>query len=517
MGKIVSKHLVTFFILTFFLTAGLVFSIQAQDQKGDVVYATNYGSFQTRGGDPASHTAGEGSLIATTVFEGLVDIGKNLETLPSAAESWKVSPDWTYVDFFLKKGVKFHNGDPVTAEDVKFSFSKFMDPKMRMVLGVDYRKRIKSVEVISPLQARFHLNMPAPGLWKRLWWDGAIMPKKYREAVGEKGFEEKPIGSGPFRWLDYKQDQYYKMEALPEHHRKTAGYKTLTIVYVPDQSTRLAMLKAGEVDIAVLAGPHIPIVKSDPDLRFQQVKHTVGRALSFLDMAHPDRKSPFHDIRVRKAVSLAIDRETICSKLLYGGASPWGEVLCPYNLGYDPTVKPDPYDPEKAKALLAEAGYAKGFSTEANTTSSDKLTWEAIAANLADVGINVKINVFEIGALYNAHRGKKLSGLELRGLWYDAEPHPGADIQNAFNHAAPWVYYTDPEVENLIDESMAATTGEKAAEYGRRISKLIREKYFRPPFYSRHANYGLSKKIVKWEPQAGSYPGTRFEYMIVKP
>jgi peptide/nickel transport system substrate-binding protein len=343
------------------------------------------------------------------------------------------------------------------------------------------------------------------------------MPKKYRESVGEKEFEAKPIGSGPFRWLEYKQDQYWKIEALPEHHRKAPGFKTMTFMYVKDHSTRLAMLKAGEVDIAVLVGPHIPIVKNDPKLNFVQVKHTVGRALAFLDMQHPDRKSPFHDIRVRKAVSLAIDRETICNKLLYGGSSPWGEVLCPYNLGYDSTVKPDPYDPEKAKALLTEAGYAKGFETEASTTARDKLTWEAVAANLADVGIKVKINLFEIGALYGAYRGKKLSGMAFGGLWYDAEPHPGADIQNSFNHAAPWVYYTDLEVENLIDESMAATTDKQAAEYGRKISKMIRERYFRPPFYSRHANYGTTKRIVKWEPQAGSYPGTRFEYMTVKP
>ena len=515
----VSKNLVTFFIFLVLLATGLLFSKQAsaQDQKGDVVYATNYGNFFTKGGDPASHVAGEGSLIATTVFEGLVDYGKNLELLPSLAESWKIAPDWSYIDYFIKKGVKFHNGDPLTAEDVKFSFAKLMDPKMHMVLGVDYRKRIKDVEVISPYQARFHLNMPAPDIWKRLWWDGAIMPKKYREAVGEKEFADKPIGSGPFRWLEYKQDQYWKVEALPKHHRKTPEFKTLTFVYVPDNSTRVAMLKAGEVDIAVLSGAHIPVVKSDPNLTFFQVKHVIGSAITFLDMAHPDRKSPLLDIKVRKAVSLAIDRETICNKLLFGSATPWGEVLCPYNLGFDPTVKPDPYDPEQAKALLAEAGYANGFETELNTTAPGKLTMEAFAANLADVGIKTKINVFEGGAWYAAHRGKKLTGIKIGGLWYDAEPHPGADIQNSFNSEAPWVYATDEKVENLIDESMAATTKEQEAEYGRRLSKMIREMYLRPPLWSQHANYGLSKKIVKWEPQAGSYPGTRFEYMQIKP
>jgi len=358
--------------------------------------------------------------------------------------------------------------------------------------------------------------MPAPDIWKRFWWDGAIMPEKYRESVGDKGFADKPIGSGPFRWVEYKQDQYYKLEALPKHHRKTPEIKTLTIVYVGEPSTRVAMLKAGEADIVELSGPHIPVVKSDPNLTFFQVKHVIGSALTFCDLVHPEKPSPFHDIRVRKAVSLAIDRATICDKLLFGGAEPWGEILNPYNLGYDPTVKPDPYDPEKAKALLAEAGYPNGFETEFNNRGNS-IVVEALVANLADVGINAKINIFEGGAWYNAHQGKKLNGLKIGGTWYDAEPHPGADIQNAFNTEAPFAYTIDKEIEAMLDKSMAATTDEEAAKWGRKLSKAVRDKYMRPPLWSQHANYGLSKKIVKWEPQAGSYPGTRFEYMQIKP
>jgi peptide/nickel transport system substrate-binding protein len=512
------KNLVTIFVFLCFLTVGALFPIQvqAQDQKGDVTYASVYGAFYQVGGDPATHVAGAGPLTANTVFEGLVDCGKNLEMLPAAAESWKIAPDWSHIDFFIKKGIKFHNNDPLTAEDVKFSFAKHMDPKMRQVLGVDYRKRIKDIEVISPYQARFNLNMPAPDLLPRFWWDGAIMPKKYREAVGDKGFADKPIGSGPFRWVEYKQDQYYKLESLPEHHRQTPQFKTLKIVYVVDPSTRLAMLKAGEADIIELSGAHIPAVKSDPNLRFFQNKHVFGSGLQYCDLVHPEKPSPFHDIKVRKAVSMAIDRKTICEKILFGAAEPWGEVLCPYNLGFDPSVKPDPYDPEKAKALLAEAGYADGFETELNIRR-DKLIMEAIAANLADVGIKAKLTVFEGGAWYEAHRSKTLTGLKIGPFWYSAEPHPGADIQNSFNTDAPFAYSIDKEIEKMLDDSMAARTDEEAAEWGRKLSKAIRDKYMRPPLWSQHANYGLSKKIVKWEPQVGSFPGTRFEYMTIKP
>jgi peptide/nickel transport system substrate-binding protein len=361
------------------------------EQKGDVVYATSAHVFYTRGGDPATHMAGQGPFLATTVFDGLVDMAVDLTTLPSVAESWTIAPDWSYVDFVIRKGITFHNGDPLTAEDVKFSMETTMDKKRRHILGRDYRRDIKDIQVLGTYKVRFNVTRPAPGLWKRLWWSGPMMPKKYREKVGDEGFAQKPIGSGPFKLVDYKQDQFFKMEAVQKHFRKTSEIKTLTFRYVPEHSTRLAMLKAGEADIIELAGFHIPVVKADPDLKFKQVKYTIGITLYFFDLAFPDIPSPFKDIRVRKAVSLAIDRETICEKIFFGGYSPWGEVLCPYNLGFDPTVKPDPYDPEKAKALLAEAGYAKGFKTEIGCTARDKYWWEAIAANLADVGINARI------------------------------------------------------------------------------------------------------------------------------
>lgn len=483
---------------------------------GEVTYACVIGTFYQKGGDPATHVGGHGPLVATTIFEGLVDMGVDLKTLPAVASSWKIAHDWSYVDFFIKKGIKFHNGDPVTAEDVKFSFEKHMDPKLRQTLGVEYRKRIKEVEVVSPYHARFHLKMPAPDLWKRAWWDGAIMPKKYREAVGDQGFADKPIGSGPFRWVEYKQDQFIKMEAVPNHHRKTPEFKTLTIVYVPEHSTRLAMLQAGEADIAEVRGNQVQIVKNDPNLNFIQVKHIYGSALTFCDMVFPDKPSPFHDIRVRKAVIMAIDRQSICDKLLFGSASAWGEVLNPYNLGFDPTVKPDPYDPKRAKALLAEAGYAKGFETKLVALTREKEIMEAFQANLADVGITAKVELFEGGAWYDAHRGKKLTGIKIGGLWYDAEPHPGADIQNNFNKDAVFVYYADAEVEKAIDDSMAAYTDKEVANWGRKLSKMIREKYFRPPIWSQHGNFGTAKRILKWEQQLGSYPGTRFEYMKVK-
>jgi peptide/nickel transport system substrate-binding protein len=508
--KVLWLFLGVFFLITVFPVSGFA------EQKGDIVYATYYPMFYHTGGDTVTHFAGQGPFLATTIFEGLVDTAVDLAPLPAAAKSWTIGPDWSYVDFVLNEGVKFHNGDPVTAEDVKFTMDLHMNKKYKHILGADYRRDIKEVQVLSLLKVRFSLKNPSPGLMKRLWWSGGIIPKKYREKVGDKAFADKPIGSGPFKWLDYKQDIYFKIEALKKHHRKTPEFKTLKFIYVPEHSTRLAMAKAGEADIAELIGPHIPVINADPNVKLLQTKHTIGSSLVFFDLAFPDQPSPFQDIRVRKAVSFAIDRKGICEKLFFNGATPWGEVIAPYTLGYDPSIKPDPYDPERAKALLAEAGYPNGFETSFNGGRGEKYYLEALAANLADVGIKAKVNIYEGGAWYGAHVGKKLRGMKTRNSWYDVEIHPGADLQNGYTSDNMWTYTKLPEISKAIIDSMSATKDEDAAAWGRKISKLIRKDYKRPMLWSTHHSYGLSKKIVKWEPILGSYPGGRYEYIKIK-
>jgi peptide/nickel transport system substrate-binding protein len=485
-------------------------------QKGQVVYATMYNIFYQKGGDPATHAGGNGPLIGTTVFEGLVDMGVRLETLPAVAKSWRIAPDWSYIDFELNQGIKFHNGDPLTAEDVKFSFETHMRPELKQVLGVTYNARIKNIEVLGPYKVRFNLKMPAPDLIKRFWWNGAIMPKKYREKVGDAGFADKPIGSGPFKWVDYKQDQYYTMEAVPNHHRKSPEFKTLKIVFVPEHSTRLAMLQAGEADIIQLSGPHIPQIKADPKFKLVQVKHIIGQTLAYCDLSFPNEKSPFQDIRVREAASLAIDRKGICDKILFGGAEPYGEVISPYSMGWDSSVKPDPYNPERAKKLLAEAGYPNGISTTLNITPGSKYWIEAIASNWADVGIKAEIKIYDGGSWYEAHIGKKLRGFITRNSWYDAETNAGSDLQDAYMIGMPWAYVTTKEISDTLVKTIGARNDKEATEMGRNLSKLIRDNRININLWSIYANYGTNQRIVQWDQQLGSFPATRFEYMKVK-
>ncbi|MBW2086622.1 MAG: ABC transporter substrate-binding protein, partial [Deltaproteobacteria bacterium] len=393
------------FIFAFRPLAGLA------AQTGDVIYAVSADSFGRVGGDPATFSGGSGPSVSHTVFDGLTIEDMDKRDVPAIAKSWKVAPGWKYVDFFLRDDVKFHDGNPVTAEDVKFSLETYMRKELKFLFYPILSRKIKAIEVKNPYHLRVHFNTSYMGFWGQFGFGGGVMPKAYREKVGDKGFADKPIGAGPFKWIDYRQDQWFLLEAVKNHYRHTPEYKTLKFVYVPEHSTRLAMLKAGEADIISLIGPHIPPVKADPNLRIVYSPYVTGTVLAFGDLRRPKDPSPFHDIRVRKAASLAIDRKIICKKILFNASEPWGEVLAPVTLGYDPSVKPDPYDPEAAKALLAEAGYANGFETTLNVPISSKYWAEAIAANLADVGIKAKVELYEGGTWIKVFRFKKLRGL----------------------------------------------------------------------------------------------------------
>jgi peptide/nickel transport system substrate-binding protein len=482
------------------------------EQKGDVVVATGYSVFYQVGGDPASHMAGL-PLVAQTVFERLVEVKLNgKEFLPALSKDWRVSPDWKFIEFNLRDDIPFHNGELVTAEDIKYSLDTYRRKDLRYVHGTLWSHNIKEVTVESPTKVRIYMNVADPGLLGRLWWGAGIFPKAYREKVGDKGFAEHPIGAGPFKWLEYKQDVYWKLEAVENHYRKTPEYKTFKLMYVPEASTRLAMLQAGEVDITDLSPPHVPGIEAEKNLRVVYSRYPNLTVLIVTDMEFPNEPSPFLDKRVRIAASLAIDRQGICEEVLFGTAEPYGETLSPITKGYDPSVKPDPYDPERAKKLLAEAGYPKGFKTTISTTITHKFYIQAIAANLAEVGINAQIDIYEGGAWREAVHGDKLRGLMRGGTWHHAEVHAAADMSDLLS-TMPWSFHTPPEVDKVINEGAMAIEDEEVIAVGKLISKTIREPKYRIILWAQHNPYGVGPRIKHWQPITGSQPAASFEYI----
>lgn len=500
-------------LFTVFLTPSL---IRAMPPKGEVVFATSAPNFYQIGGDSATHVSGY-PFLARTIFDSLDYVDKRGDKLlPGLAKSWKIAPNWKYIDFFLRDDVTFHNGDKFTAEDVKFSLETYLRKELKYLFANSWGKYITKIEILGPYQVRMHFNQPDPGFLGRLWWSTGMMPKKYREQVGDRGFADKPVGTGPFKWVEYKQDVYWKVEAVKKHFRHTPTIKTFKMVYVPEHSTRLAMLKAGEVDITNVIGPHTAEIKGDPNLRIELCKYPTLTCLTFADLTFPNDPSPFHDIRVREAASLAIDREGITQKVLFGMSEPYGDFCSPITMGHDKSIKPDPYNPERAKKLLAEAGYPKGFETVMTIIPLNRFWIEAVASNLAEVGIKTKIEVLEGGTYTSGFIGKKYRGLLTQNLWVHAELSASADASDHFLNYMPFCYNTTPEIHKAVLDGAAAISDDELKTAGIKISKAIRESRNKALLWANHVPYVLGSRVEYWEPEIGASPPGAFEMIRLK-
>jgi peptide/nickel transport system substrate-binding protein len=328
-------------------------------------------------------------------------------TTPSLAESWTESPDHRVYEFKLREGLQFHNGDPFTAEDVKFSFLRYKGSKV-------LRDRVREVEIVDPYRIRFHLHEPWPDFmtfYGTLATGAAwVVPKKYVEQVGDDGFKKHPIGLGPYRFVSHTPGVELVMEAFEAYWRQVPQVKRLVFKSVPESTTRLAMLKRGEVDVAYLLDvPLAEEVKRDPRLK---LAFSGGIGIFFLDFFDMwDPRSPWHDKRVRLAANYAIDRQALNEAETLGASKLTGSVV-PHNFEFTLPIEPYPYDPVQAKQLLAEAGYANGFDAgELHQIPPYFSMGEAIINYLGAVGIKLKLRPMERAAFFSAWQSKQLHGL----------------------------------------------------------------------------------------------------------
>ena len=391
---------------------------------------------------------------------------------PCLAESWSASADGLTYDFILRKGVRFHNGDPVTAEDVKFSFERYKGAGARML-----KDRVAAVEVVDPGHVRFRMKRPWPDFMifygTPATGAGWIVPKRYVEKVGDDGFKKAPIGAGPYRFVSFKPGVELVLEANEQYWRKVPSVKTLIMRSVPDESTRLAMLKRGEADIAyALRGPVAEEAKRTPSLTLKPFYPPLPFWLVFTEQWDP--KSPWADRRVRLAANLAIDRQAI-SQAEFLGLGKITASIIPQNFdGYWPAPL-YPYDPQKAKQLLAEAGYPNGF--EAGPISAD-ITFAALteaAVNyLRAIGIRTTLRPMERAAFIKEYQEKRLRPIILSGSAAFGNTATRLDAFVAAN--GPFVYGSYADIEGLIKEQASELDRGKREAILHKIQQLIYEK-----------------------------------------
>ena len=409
---------------------------------------------------------------------------------PSLAESWTVSADQRSYEFKLREGLKFHNGDPFTAEDVKFSFQR---SKGKLI-----HAKVKEIVVVGPTRVRFVLNEP--------WGDfmsfygtivsgaGWIVPKKYVEQVGDDGFKKHPIGLGPYKFVSHTPGVELVMEAFEGYWRKVPAVKRLVFKSVPESTTRLAMLKRGEVDVAyLLDAPQAQEVKKDPNLK---LAFSGGIGIFFLDFLDQwDPKSPWHDRRVRLAANYAIDRQALSDAETLGASKPMGNFIPP-TFEFALRIDPYPHDPARAKKLLAEAGYPNGFDAgEFHQLPPYFSLGEAIINYFGTVGIRMRMRPMERAAYYKALETKKLKGVCVcsSALYGNA----ASRMSEVVPTDATYAYGGYPDIDDFYAQQARETDKKKREALLHKIQQILHERVRFGPIYQYIWPSGIGPRVAE--------------------
>jgi peptide/nickel transport system substrate-binding protein len=446
--------------------------------------------------DPHMHFERSGILVNINMFDSLLHRNTKLEFEPSIATSWKALSD-TQWEFKIRKGVRFHNGDTLTPADVKYSFDRVIDQTKKSPQYGNVRA-IKEVKVIDADTVHLFTDKPFPLLLERLVFF-PIVPKKHIEAVGDQAFgTTSPVGTGPWKFVEWKRDQVIRLEAFDQHWRGRPAFRNLNFRAIPEVATMVAEIKTGGVDvIRNVAADIVPELRTHPVAYISSTPilrvHYVG-----LDMRVP----PFDKKAARQAANYAIDKGTIIQKLMAGLGTQVATVVQPLAFGFDPEVKPYPFDQKKAKELLAQAGFPNGMDITLHSSSvPNRAEFEAICQMLTEVGIRATPKMWDPGPAWNKFfqaEGKATHGIY--GTWGNYSVFDADAVLHPLYHTEPggWIgkWYARVEgLDKLIDEARSSVDQPKRKRIYSQIQQMIREEAPTMFLWTQYDTLGISKKV----------------------
>ena len=463
---------------------------------------------------------------------------KTFEYRPGVATDWKPSSEMKTWTFKLRPGVKFHEGwGELTAEDVKFTVEQSFRPEALGGSAYFFRNHLDRIETPDTLTLVLHFKTRqwiVPSLFTQFVGYQNVISKKYFESVGEQKAAVHPIGTGPYRHVEGRQGDYHRFEAVPGHWRKTPAFKEMVIRRVPEVATRLAGLRAGEIDIAQVFGDYLEQAQK-AGLRIHEVPNAAGYWVILTGQTTPDRedycptcpwtgdvkdpKSWENARKVRLALNLAVNKKAIMSGLWKGRGSdtPYSYYFYPFNKGYSADWKLPPYDPERAKKLLAEAGHAGGFEVRVNPmvqlfAQDGPDVMEAVALDWEKIGIKVK-RVPEAASSFGP-KGRLRKTNKTFSVYgsppYD-EPVAGWErvihAKGAFNLLLDGVYDQD------IDAAMREFDTERRAKLTRDIGQKLYDGYHGVMLGMKSITWALSNRVGNWPTLAYVPAETNYEHV----
>ena len=418
----------------------------------------------------------------------------------SLAEHAEMTANFTKAAFRLRPGLKFHDGQPLTTADVKWTYENYRGYNFKL-----FHDKLDRIEVVDDRTIVFHFKEPFVDFLEL--YNGAnsgigwIVPRHYYERVGKDAFKARPMGAGPFKFVSQEAGVQNSFEAWEEYWRRSPGVKNLTVRAVKDLSARMAGLQTGELDLAYgMTGKLLQRVMADPKLRWDS-NYTSPWHLMFPGYNEPS--SPFHDKRVRQAVSLAINRPFLVRQETQGIGKPWGNWISHENrdaLRGDGTDLPvPPYDSAKAKQLLAQAGFPSGFDFEWYVPFAPYFDMaERVLNDLRAVGLRSKMQMIDAPA-YMAQTSKGRKGFPgNRTIVQRIDPRPSSQalIRLYAVCAGPASYICEPKIEALWARHEASIDPAERDRLSKEIQRITVEEYYLVPLYLQPFVHAVTQKVL---------------------
>jgi len=452
--------------------------------------------------DPHFSTSSNDIRISFNIFDNLVSRHPDGKLYPALATEWKLTNPTTWT-FKLRPGVKWHNGDPLTSADVKYSFERTWDPKVNTRVSTVFTT-VERVEAPDPTTVVFTTKKPDPLLAARVaFYGGQIVPKKYVEAVGGDAFNAKPIGTGPVRFVSWTKDDRIVLEANADYFGGKPDFDRMIVRAIPETAPRIASLLKGEVDIITQLPP-------DHGERVATATTRMAGALyaGLYVLAVNSKVAPLDNPLVKQALSLAIDRELIVKELWRGrGIVPNSQIAKGDN-HYDSSLPPLKYDPKEARDRLKKSGYKNEevlIETTSGYTANDKPMSEAIVAMWRDIGVNAKVEVLEYSVRAQKNRDKTF-----KGLWWSDPTSTLSDPDGMFwrllSPGGPQDYWRHAKFDELGDAARFSVDEKFRGRAYKEMTTIFLEHLPWIPVVQPYEDYGL-QKYVEWTPN----PNQQFE------
>jgi peptide/nickel transport system substrate-binding protein len=428
------------------------------------------------------------------LFDQLTEVQANGTIGPRLATSWTSNANATQWTYKLRTDAKFSNGQPVTADDVLYSWQVVKDDKKS--LNNVYTTDIKSMKKISASEIQFNLITPFAS-WPSETTLLSIVPENYYKQVGPDGFAKKPIGSGPFTFVSYTPGQSIVLKKNPDYWGTKATIDNLTFQVVADDTARVNGAQSGQLDIAQIPDTQVKVVKAAGSTN---VETTPGNMVVYLGMNQANKW--LANVNIRKAIDMAVDRKTMTSNLLGGLTTPVGQLVTASTSGYAKSVQPTPFNLAQAKQLISQSGYDGTpipfeYATNGRIQQSAEVA-QAVAGYLQDAGLKIKLQGTDYNTFNSDSTDKKFTGIYLNALNPSVMDASIAEQYVIGPQAAK--YFVDKTLDAMVTKAMATTPISAENAVLAQIWQHIQATAEFAPLYSNTYSFAVAKK-VSWQPR----------------